>query len=381
LRESEFDARYVAYLGEVRRRMQAYPSEVPYLLHCLAVMKYLEKVADYVLNIGEQAIFLTTGRRLKFSQYQQLGQLMPESEPGELEFHPYWDGISGAVVAQVRGQGAPAIYKEGSRRKIEEEAQKLEAWSRIPGELTPRVLGSVTVKDREALLREFVDSPLLSELYVSPLPREAKLTATRRLLDALHVVWRYTLVAERPRIDYVEQIRRRLPEVYALHPQFQALVDEGIAVGPRNVRIEELLVRAEALEPDLAPPVSVWLHGDFNANNVLYHEPTGQVKFIDVHRSRLGDYLQDISVFLLSMERRPGAAPALPDDFAAINELVEGFARRFAAEHGDTAFEPRLHLSLTRSCITSSRVVADPAHAERLLRRGLSLLSLVTGPA
>ena len=77
------------------------------------------------------------------------------------------------------------------------------------------------------------------------------------------------------------------------------------------IRIEELLVRAGALEPDLAPPVSVWLHGDFNANNVLYHEPTGQVKFIDVHRSRLGDYLQDISVFLLSMERRPDVSPGL----------------------------------------------------------------------
>lgn len=381
LRESEFDTRYVAYLGEARRRMQAYPSEVPYLLHCLAVMKYLEKVADYVLNIGEQAIFLTTGRRLKFSQYQQLGQLMPESEPGELEFRPYWDGISGAVVAQVRRHGAPAIYKEGSRRKIEEEAQKLEAWARIPGELTPRVLGSVTVKDREALLREFVDSPLLSELYLSPASRGAKLIATRRLLEAVHVVWRYTLVAERPRIDYAEQIRRRLPEVYALHPELQPIVEEGVAVGPQTVRLEELLVRAGALEPDLAPPASVWLHGDFNANNVLYHEPTGQVKFIDVHRSRLGDYLQDISVFLLSMERRPGTAPAQLDDFAAINELVEGFARRFAAERGDAAFEPRLHLSLARSCITSSRIVADPVHAERLLRRGLSLLSLVTGPA
>ncbi len=381
LRESEFDGRYVAYLGEVRRRMQAYPSEVPYLLHCLAVMKYLEKVADYVLNIGEQAIFLTTGRRLKFSQYQQLGQLVPESEPGELEFHPYWDGISGAVVAQVRRQGAPAIYKEGSRRKIEEEAQKLEAWSRIPGDLTPRVLGSVTVKDREALLREFVDSPLLSELYLSDAPFDAKLAATRKLLEAIHVVWQYTLVAERARIDYVEQIRRRLPEVFALHPEFQPIVEQGVAVGSQTARIEELLVRAEALEPDLAPPVSVWLHGDFNANNVLYQEPTGRVKFIDVHRSRLGDYLQDVGVFLLSMERRPGVAARLTDEFAAINELVEGFARRFAAEHGDAAFERRLHLSLARSCITSCRVVADSAHSERLLRRGLGLLARVTEPA
>ena len=381
LRESEFDVRYVAYIGEARRRMQGYPSEVPYLLHCLAVMKYLEKVADYVLNIGEQTIFLSTGRRLKFSQYQQLGELVPESAPGEMQFRPYWDGISGAVVAQVRRHGTPAIYKEGARRKIEQEAEKLEAWGRIPGDFTPRVLGSVTVKDREALLREFVDSPLLSELYLSPAPRDAKLTATRRLLDAVNVVWRYTLVPQRPRIDYVDQIRRRLPEVYALHPEFQPLVAEGIPVGPDTVPLEDLLVRAEALEPDLAPPVSVWLHGDFNANNVLYHEPTGQVKFIDVHRSRLGDYLQDIGVFVMSMERRPGQTPALLDDFAAINQVVEGFARRFAAEHGDAAFDRRLHLSLARSCITSCRVVADAAQAERLLRRGLSLLSLVADPA
>lgn len=381
LRESEFDARYVAYIGEVRRRMQAYPSEVPYLLHCLAVMKYLEKVADYVLNIGEQAIFLSTGRRLKFSQYQQLGQLVPEAEPGDVEFHPYWDGLSGAVVAQVRRHGAPAIYKEGSRRKIEAEAQKLEAWENIPGHLTPRMFGSTTVGDREALLREFVDSPLLSELYLSAEPRERKLDATRRLLDAVHVVWRYTLVPERPRIEYVEQIRRRLPEVFALHPQFRPIVDEGIPAGSHAIPTEELLIRAEALEPDLAPPLSVWLHGDFNANNVLYHAPTGQVKFIDVHRSRLGDYLQDIGVFLLSMERRPDASPGLREDFAAINELIESFARRFAAEHGDAAFQRRLDLSLSRSYITSSRVVADTAHAERLLRRGLCLLSLAVGPA
>jgi phosphate transport system protein len=239
LRESEFDARYVAYLGEVRRRMQAYPSEVPYLLHCLTVMKYLEKVADYVLNIGEQVIFLSTGRRLKFSQYQQLGQLVPESQPGDVEFHPYWDGLSGAIVAQVRSHGAPAIYKEGSRRKIEEEAQKLEAWARIPGDLTPRVFGSVTVKDREALLREFVDSPLLSELYLSTESRERKLAATQRLLDAVHVVWRYTLVSERPRINYVEQIRRRLPEVSALHPSSGRSSSRGsppapTRSGPRN---------------------------------------------------------------------------------------------------------------------------------------------------
>ena len=88
LRESEFDTHYVACLTEARRQMQASPAEVPYLLHTLAVMKYLEKVADYVLNVGEQAIFLITGRRLKFSQYQQLGLLMPEAAGGDAGVPP-----------------------------------------------------------------------------------------------------------------------------------------------------------------------------------------------------------------------------------------------------------------------------------------------------
>ena len=379
LYEPELDGHYVARLAEIRRRMQAYPSEVPYLLHCLSIMKYLEKVADYVLNIGEQAIFLITGRRLKFPQYQELNQLVSESTPGEFEFRPYWDGISGAVVARVDGRTGAMIYKEGSRRKIQAEAEKLKAWERIGGgKLTPRVLGSVTVKDRQALLREFVDSMLLSEFYLSGASREAKLSATQRLLDAIEVVWRTTLVSRPPRLDYVEQIRQRLPEAYALHPDLREVVESAASLGDAEAGPEDLLVRAEALQPDLTPAFSVWLHGDFNANNILYQEQTGQIQFIDVHRSRLGDYLQDVGVFLLSMDRRPGMTPSVRDDVAAANALVESFAWRFAAEYEDTTVGRRLDLSLARSCITSSRIVAEPVLAEELLRRGIGLLRRVT---
>jgi len=380
LRESEFDTYYVACVTEARRQMQASPAEVPYLLHTLAVMKYLEKVADYVLNVGEQAIFLMTGRRLKFSQYQQLGLLMPEAAGGGLEFRPYWDGVSGAVVARVAGRHGTVLYKEGSRRKIQEETEKLKVWERIPGDLTPRVLGSVTVKDRQALLREFVDSTLLSELYLSDASRDAKLAATQRVLDAVRQVWQTTLVPTPPAVDYVAQIRRRLPEVFALHPELRAEAEAGISVDGAVVRLDDLLARAETLEPSLAPPCSVWLHGDFNANNVLYNDRTGQVKFIDVHRSRLGDYLQDISVFLLSMVRRPDLSATRRDDIARVNQMVEEFAREFATERADAAFEPRFALSLARSCITSVRVVIEAGHAAALLRRGVRLLRQAAQP-
>ena len=113
---------------------------------------------------------------------------------------------------------------------------------------------------------------------------------------------------------------------------------------------------------------------------MLYNDRTGQVKFIDVHRSRLGDYLQDVSVFLLSMERRPDLSAAIREDVAQVNAMVEGFAREFASEHADAAFERRLALSLARSCITSVRVVIEPTHAAALLRRGVSLLRQAAQP-
>ncbi len=374
LRESELDRHYVRYLGEARRRIQTDPAAVPYVLHCLAVMKYLEKVADYALNIGEQVIFLLTRRRLKFSQYQQLDLLLPEGTRPDVEFRPYWDGVSGAVVARISGREGDVLYKEGTRRKIQEETEKLRAWEQIAGGLTPRILGSVTVGDRQALLREFVDSALLSELYLSDAPRDAKLRATERVLAAVRQVWDSTLVRTPPAVDYVAQILRRLPEAFALHPELRPYLEWQIALPDGPASFADLLRRAEAVEPTLVPPFSVWLHGDFNANNVLYNERTGQIKFIDVHRSRLGDYLQDVSVFVLSMERRPDLAPAVREDVAAIDAAVERFAREFGAAHGDRAFERRLLLSIARSCVTSVRVVIDPDHAEGLLRRGVALL-------
>ena len=78
-REPEMDAHFVALLMQLRARMQAAPDEVPYLLHVHSVMKYLEKVGDYVLNIGEQALFLATGRRMKFEQFQQLDRFLAKS--------------------------------------------------------------------------------------------------------------------------------------------------------------------------------------------------------------------------------------------------------------------------------------------------------------
>ena len=95
----------------------------------------------------------------------------------------------------------------------------------------------------------------------------------------------------------------------------------------------DVLQRREAA---LAPPFSVWVHGDLNANNVVYDSATRQVVFIDVHRSRYGDYAGDVGVLLTSTFRqfpRKKVARTL----SVVNDVLIESGREFARKNHDHA--------------------------------------------
>jgi hypothetical protein len=187
------------------------------------------------------------------------------------------------------------------------------------------------------------------------------------------------MVKEPPRIDYTRQIRERLPELFALHPKLEALRGgESRVFGITHGSLSDLLERAAELEASMAPSVSVRLHGDFNANNVVYDAETDRVHFIDVHRSRQGDYLQDIGVLLVSNVRNPIEDERVAGDLARLNELIREFALEFSRLIGDDHFEMRLTLSQARSFITSGRVVADFEFARSIFLQGVHLLERAT---
>jgi hypothetical protein len=127
--------------------------------------------------------------------------------------------------------------------------------------------------------------------------------------------------------------------------------------------------------------VSVRLHGDFNANNVVYDGETDRVHFIDVHRSGQGDYLQDVGVLLVSNVRNPIEDGHVAADLARLNELIHEFALEFARLIGDDHFETRLTLSQARSFITSGRVVTDFEFARSIFLQGVRLLERATALA
>jgi hypothetical protein len=187
-----------------------------------------------------------------------------------------------------------------------------------------------------------------------------------------------TSLKEPPKVDYVRQIRERLPDLYAVHPRLARVREVSSRVfGIAHRSLGDMLDAIEGRQDGLAPPVAVRIHGDFNTNNIIYVAPADRVHLIDVHRSGSGDYAQDIGVFLVSNLRSPVQDDRLATQLARVNDMVVRFASEFASLVGDDHFDTRLTLSQARSFITSARVVADFEFAHAMFLRGIRLLERV----
>ncbi len=373
--EREVDELYVRKLNQVMQLLDKGEGHARYLLHVMAAMKYLEKTADFALNIGEAAFFAVTGTRLKYPQFKQLETLLNEADrSGAVVYRHFWDGISGAIVLEIdSADGHRYLFKEGTRQKIEDEISRGIEWETLAPLHAPRLIGKAQDKDRRAVLREFADGALLQDILMSPENDEAKFVATRAVTEALIDIWSSTLVARPPRIEYSQQIRTRLREVLRRHPDLEALAKEELE---KYGGIFGALDILQKKEDTLAPPFSVWVHGDLNANNAVFDSATRQVVFIDVHRSRYGDYAGDVGILLASSFRqfpRKKVARTL----AVVNDLMIESVTEFAHKNGDQGFDDRLKLARARALITSARLTDDADRAEVLFAEGLRYLKKV----
>ena len=111
--EPELDRQYRDALQEAFRRLALPHQDPAFVITNLFVAKFLERIGDSILNIGETTLFILTGERLKLHQYLHLeqvaGAVAPHAE-GALDFRQIWGGISGARVGRVAvGQSEPLI--------------------------------------------------------------------------------------------------------------------------------------------------------------------------------------------------------------------------------------------------------------------------------
>jgi phosphate uptake regulator len=342
----------------------------------LNIFRYLERIGDSLLNIGEAVISAHAGSRLKFFEYLALKEKLTVGSGHFRIQGPLAETRSGCRIERVVSRQdseveRDAIFKEGDGKKILREKEKLERWQTVMPGMTPRVLGFQPLSGKAFMLLEYIDGLNFQELLLrrnDPLLRRA----FTGLTDVAETVWSRTKRMQIRPATFIPQLLSKLPEVYEIHSGFDS-PSKGIGMLERlpfAARLEE----AARIEEHLPPPFSVLVHGDFNADNILYHPREDRIYYIDLHRSEDLDYVQDVAVFLVSNFRMPLFSRDLRRKLTEVNRDFFTFAGDFARRNGDETFESRLALGLIRSLISSTRFILREEFAKVLYLRGIYLL-------
>ncbi|MBI4667180.1 MAG: phosphotransferase [Nitrospinae bacterium] len=355
------------------------------LITTLFILRYLERAGDSLLNIGEAVIFSILGDKFKIHEYRVLEETLASSDISgaiaDVEVESIWGTRSGCRISKVHRKEGPGkdkevIFKHGRLRKLAMERENIARWKEIEPGLTPEIVGFQNGSAEGALLLEYLGGHSFEEIATKGDGEEEK-EAYDALKELLSRVWAKTMKPSKASAGYVRQLSERLTETRRLHPYFGSTAKQIGAV--RVMSLNEIIRRAEDLDAALSAPFSVFIHGDFNVNNILYDHREKRIHFIDLYRSKESDYLQDVSVFMVSHFRLP------TPDFERrqlINERVLDFYRfatEYAGQMGDASFNARLTLGLARSFITSTRFVAKKDFAKIMYMRGVYFLEKLLG--
>ena len=372
--DDHFKAAFDAILADLRQ------GESPEnAISCFNIFRYLERMGDALLNIGEAVIFAALGEKLKIHQYQALQdslELGAETPIPAGDFHSIWGTRSGCRIGRVGDDHGPrskgVLFKEGNAIKLAKEKENIERWTRLSPGLAPNIQAFQTDGDSASMLLEYLGGCNVQQLVLTA-DREIIENACFLITQTVGGLWEQTLVRRPVQSDATAQLRARLDDVFRLYPELAA---DAKTIGREVVpAMNDLLAAAEAAEQGLAAPFSVLLHGDFNLNNLVYDHTAQRIHYIDLHRSREGDYAQDTAVFLASNFRLPFFDLHLRGQLELVMRRFLEFARSFAADQGDDAFEARLTFAVARALATSARFEVNRSFAQELFHRGVYLLT------
>ena len=336
----------------------------------------IERMGDSLLNISEAIISSNLGMVMDTTRFQamqaSINKITEKVEPDALQIENVAETRSGAAISSVQlpdgNSGTyPAIFKQGQTKKLKRERKGVESWHDVFPGLAPQILSWRTKGKSASLLIEHL-SGLTFEQIVLNESIELLDEALQELRSTLHTVWTETLAEKPVSAGFMQQLDKRMTDVYAVHPEFQD--NTKILCGHEVSSFDNLARRASEIEADLEAPFSVYIHGDFNIDNILYDSENRQLRYVDLHRSRYMDYVQDVSVFMVSNYRLQVLDRKIRRRIAAVICSFYRIAAEFADKNCDKSFELRLALGLVRSLATSTRFILD-----RDLARGMFLRS------
>jgi len=353
------------------------------LISALLVAHRIEEMGDALLRISEALLSASIGQQIRTDHYRALVESVDRLDSGDgasnLRVETIAETRSGSGVSGVSSEDGEdgdyvAVFKEGRKKKLADERDGVESWHEIFPGLAPRILSYNKNGKSASLLIEHLAGQTFEQILLHE-PPELLAEAQRALTATLQSVWTQTRSKGRVAVDFMAQVEKRLDEIYRVHPEFQQ-GDQRIC-GTDAVGFETLLRRAAEFEQQLSAPFSVYIHGDFNVDNVIYDPIERRINFIDLHRSCYGDYVQDVSVFMVSNYRLQVIDPQKRRRMCLIAQRFHDTADEHAVVAGDDSFELRLALGLARSFATSTRFTLDKSLAQAMLLRSRYLLEQV----
>lgn len=376
--EGRLDDHYTRRFRQVIEELDSGCGQPGNRVTTIMVIHYLERIGDLFLEIGEEILYIILGENIKFSQYQALDEGLKEAIDNGQDFDSLWTfhaiygGRSGCSIGVVDSDkrefgGEPVIFKHGPVAKMEKEKENLMAWAELWPGLPPAVRAFVPAKgEGEAgLVLEYIPGHTLKDLFMDQARAREAFSELARSLHLMASLWKETLVESETRADFVRQTEKRMGPVHALYPELMNF--SGGFGGLKIKSLDALLHQAGKMEELLPAPFAVRIHGDFNLSNIMLDSRTGDFRFIDLNRSRLSDYVQDISVMILSILRLPLRDAAARARLSSAARLVHTFALDFAASMGDATCPARLAFGLARSYLTSARFEPRQAAAARFI--------------
>jgi len=350
------------------------------LVTLLFILNYLERMGDSLLNIGEAIIFAVIGEKMKIHDFEALEDSIEayhlEGSVADMAIESYWGTRSGCRISRVqkksRAEGeSQVIFKEGRVAKLEKERDSINLWSEVKPGLPPKVFSFQKNGKSASILLEFLDGLTFQQILMtgnSLLANEAFSKIKATLLE----IWTATRKDKPTHPGYMKQCMDRAEDIYKVHPEFHF---PRLQIGSiETASFSELAQKAVHLEKDLNAPFSVLIHGDFNIDNIIYNDEEKSIRFIDLYRSKPQDYIQDVSVFMISNFRQPVFVPKIRSRLNDILMDFYFFSRAFAEKSGDETFHARLILGLIRSFLTSTRFELNKEFAWEMHLRAVYLL-------
>ncbi|WP_240484664.1 aminoglycoside phosphotransferase family protein [Pseudoponticoccus marisrubri] len=349
------------------------------LAYALLALNEVSRMGEALEAISEALLSINIGQTVQFERYFTLRSVLAGvagDEDDEISLKPLAETRSGSAISSVemrdrKGRSVAAVFKDGDKRKVKEERVGVKSWNSVYPGLAPEILSYEKNGQSAALLIEHLDGETFEDIVLGG-SDAALATAQKALHKTVRDIWRTTLTDEPAQMAAMEQLAKRMKDVIRLHPR---LVPGAQTInGVLLPGLPALIDRAQAREAALPAPFSVYIHGDFNLDNVIYDPVAAKIRFIDLHRSRYMDYVQDVSVFMVSNYRLQVLDAATRARIAGVAVAMHEMAEKFARRQKDGTYHYRLALGLARSFASSTRFVVDADHARRMLLRARYIL-------